>query len=516
MTKTIASQLYLIDALNQVISDPGSRFHWRTLLNRLLSCHDSELHQHAYERIEAEVASEGMGGFHRAIFLAHVFSVDRAIEEAARILADLRPVHVDRIMAFINSEWATRLTKGSDTISLEQHFKNTKIESLLQLVAQQIKISHLNTRNRRNEIKRVAIYLPQINDSNHPPTSLALQHVKVMQEKGLEVKVFSAQELQIQQSREYLSNDAHVHNAAFDEGLLEEMKFFKPIEVVKATEDFSLALRYQDIANQISQYEPDILFFVGNHSPLLAALYEHMPILTLNVNSHAPLGNYDIWLSAKKAEELHSDIDRSRSAYYPFRVFRQATARDMSYFASEKRNNELTLITVGARLPDEIKSDWVERIRPLFDEFPKLKWKLIGGKGELPQALKGLDANRIEIIKHSEDIFTQLDTADIYINPPRVGGGFSVAEAMSVGVPCLAYCNTDGGSKLLEYAVRDSNHFVTELRNLINSSEYRQKWSIAMIEIFDKTINLENAGESWMEAAHAALSRYAIRCAEQH
>ena len=38
--------------------------------------------------------------------------------------------------------------------------------------------------------------------------------------------------------------------------------------------------------------------------------------------------------------------------------------------------------------------------------------------------------------------------SDIYVNPPRLSGGFSVAEATALSLPVLSFACSDGGDKL--------------------------------------------------------------------
>jgi hypothetical protein len=91
----------------------------------------------------------------------------------------------------------------------------------------------------------------------------------------------------------------------------------------------------------------------------------------------------------------------------------------------------------------------------LMSRYPDVVWLLVGGEGKLPDALQSSPPGRVRALATRDDLPGILRCADIYVNPPRMGGGFSVAEAMAEGLPVTSLSGSDGGDKVGELALPD-------------------------------------------------------------
>ena len=80
--------------------------------------------------------------------------------------------------------------------------------------------------------------------------------------------------------------------------------------------------------------------------------------------------------------------------------------------------------------------------------------------------------------------------ADIYLNPQRVGGGTTVANAMELGVPVLSFSDGDGGDKVGQFAVVDMEGYFAQLATWVDRPQAREEVAAALQERFHAVFSL--------------------------
>lgn len=507
------SHILLIDTLNQVISDPLGRHSWRRLLAQLIQIDNIDMHSQIAQRIFNEIDQHGLAGFYSAIFLGHVFNIKSEIIRAGKILKELRPIHLDRIMSYINYEWGSIVAQAKNGTEFKIMMDAANIPELMRIANSLIqeKVQTHFSHEPSHQIKRIAIYAPQLSDDKHPPTTLVFEYARLLQLLDFEVKIFSCQEQSVPDIQEYLSNDGHLKISPYDPRVTTQFTFRSPIEIVRAQEQFSLHFRAQGILQMINRFEPDLCFFIGHQSIILQSLHQHYPVLGLNISSIAPEGNLDLWLSAETESKNKSGPIQSQAYFHPFRTIKKKVSADITREQLQLSSNNVVLVTVGARLQKEIGGEWAKTMQDICARFPQVVWLLIGADGELPAALRAENANNIRAMPHQKNLKGIYRCCDIYVNPPRLGGGFSVAEAMAEGISSLAFVDTDGGKKLGALAAQNSDDYFSELIELISNPQARGIKAAQMVEIFESTINLENSLPSLSRAIQLTRDKFIQR-----
>lgn len=128
---------------------------------------------------------------------------------------------------------------------------------------------------------------------------------------------------------------------------------------------------------------------------------------------------------------------------------------------------------VGTRLDSDMSAAFIESLHPLFDWNIHL---LFAGYFEDYNAYCDkypYFASYSTFVGYCEDILALMELCDLYINPPRFGGGFSVVEAMYQKKPAvsLAYGDvaTAAGS---EFCVKD----LDEMKKMIYRYRYEKEF----------------------------------------
>jgi hypothetical protein len=515
------ARLLLHDAMERVAANPTASLGWHRLLACFETIDDAALRHAVCAGLMAIVPARGIGGFLRATFLAGVTGEEGHIADAAQALQQIRPLDPERVMAFAAFEWGRALVHAPDRTRFVASLRAACLPELMRLAGLHLaRRADAPLRPRAiGSLHRFAVLAPFIGPAGHAPSALALAHARLLRQLGRAVHVFSAQELLMPDMPQYLGNMGRVTTPA---PVLDALAASLPegVQMTLGDAGFSLTRRWQDMLDAVAAFDPDLVLFVGLYSPSVAPLYAARPVLGLCVHSVAPMAPVDVWLTA--AAELAGPaptpwmpaLPPAWGHHHPFRI----AADPPSAVAPCRRQlglaqDDVVLVTVGARLGQEIAGDWAARMAALLAPPSRLVWLLVGGAGDVPEALRDVDPARLRCLAHRHDLRAVLRCCDIYLNPPRLGGGFSVAEAMAEALPAIAFAGSDGGNKLGDHAVETTEAYFARLRALIDRPDMRMAAGAAMRDLFDATLDLARSSPSLLEAAGVARDLFQIRCA---
>ena len=150
----------------------------------------------------------------------------------------------------------------------------------------------------------------------------------------------------------------------------------------------------------------------------------------------------------------------------------------------------------------------------MMDELkirPHVVWLLVGGNGQLPPALAQAPREQMRVLSIRPDIGGILQLSDIYVNPPRMGGGFSVAEAMAAGLPVVSFADSDGGDKVGDLALGSMDDYMQRLAVLTSTPALRGEIGQALRARFDQRCDLAASGPSLMAAFERASAAASVR-----
>lgn len=516
MGQEIRSKLLLRDAFSRVLANPTANPTWRALLAAYEIFADPALP----DAVAREAPQDGVAGFLRATFLAGLAGGEGHIAEAGRLVREIRPIDIDRLMAFATFEWGRAVASIGDRAGFVARLREASLPEVIALAGDTLCrfAPPLALRDVR-EVRKVAVVAPYFGKGDHPPTVLALRQAGLLQSAGLEVKAFAAQEPLMAWMPDYLGNQGRVSvEAPSLDQLAELAELSAPgLAIGLADPDFSLAQRWRQVLAVIEQFDPDLVLFVGLFSPLVAPLYRTRPVLGLSVHAVAPMTPVHAWLASdasladRQTSPWGAALPPIWGVHHPYRVALKPTGGPIVRAQIEAADDQLLMVTVGARLGEEIGGEWAQRMIALLRERSDLAWVLVGGTGACPPALRDAPLERLRFVPHQADLRSVLRCCDLYLNPPRMGGGFSVAEAMAEGLAVVSLGDSDGGDKLGEAAVASLEDYFARLSDLLASREARLAQGAQLRERFSQSLDLDRSGPSLRAACDMALERYRRR-----
>jgi hypothetical protein len=508
----------LRDALDRTLLEPQSAQRWHALRIAWQETRDPERRRSVLDSLAQQSDGDPRADILRLTFLAGTSGAVRFEDAAAARVLAAQPVDPDRLAAFMAYRWLAAL----QTIERRPDFVADLSAGLLPEMAERLAGAAIRqlppgfAARAPDDIRRVAVVVPYVGHRFHTPSMMAVEQCIVLAREGIQVQIFSAQEL--------LPADAALYRGDGRRLVLPPLQpkswaGILPAGINMTISDarYSLPGRWRNLMPALTTFDPDVVLLVGLYSPLAGALHSVRPVAGISVNTVAPIAPLDVWLTAQpgtdREETWGGTFPSPQPVHHPFRVKRPAAGAPLLRTALDIDDKAVVWITAGFRLEHEIRDEWAKRMLELVSRYPQVVWLLVGGDGKLPPALEQAGRGRVRALATRDDLPAILRCCDIYVNPPRMGGGFSVAEAMAEGLPVIALAGSDGGDKLGEMALPHLDAFTERLAALIENPRLRHEMGAALRQRFDQQLDIAASGPALLDACRLAakLARERLR-----
>jgi len=502
------------DALSQALQEPHQAAAWRSVFaaaqELILDGHAEQVHGRLMAIEDLDVRSEVL----RWTLMRDLFGNTDYAEKAADFALQIQPGGVDRLASLAAYGWGHAVKFGASKHQFVYRLKQGKVPELVAAMTADAKCLLPDGLVPRvpTQVKRVAVILPHAGHAGHTPSAMVISQCEVLVRCGMTVQLFACQELSAAQPDLYSGSPEGVLLGPID---LAYWQTHLPAGVsldVAADHRISLHNRWRNMLGKLSQFDPDLVWVIGLYSPLASAIYERRPLMVMNVHACPPIGAADVWLTSDlmAAQEggLWDGAQNWVPHLHPFRMKPPMVTGTLTRESLNIGQDAVVCITVGARLASECPQEWVSGVLEVLRMSKNSVWLLVGGDGSKPPNLpERVDGVSVIVLGHRSDMGDLLRLSDVYLNPPRMGGGFSVAEAMASGCAVVALGDGDGGDKLGPFAMPTQEAYFDFLRKILENPLRRAIQSGSLLERFNSRLNLMYSDESLLCAMDLALKK---------
>jgi len=234
----------------------------------------------------------------------------------------------------------------------------------------------------------------------------------------------------------------------------------------------------RESVQKIQAFKPDVSLYFSAYGSFLYSklLGQKLPSIYLqtNKNDH-PSYTCDLYLSfmSEVVKERKQDpffkqkIELQHCPYILMTPDEKVNAK--AYLG---RDYDFVMVTVGARLDLELEEDYVDAVLKLLaDHGENLCWLIIGNAIEgriISKAAKFGVENQIVFKKYEKNLRAAYSICDLYINPPRTGGGISIAYAVYCNVPAIVFSGADATPFIGNASFNNLNCYTDEISRLIH------------------------------------------------
>lgn len=248
--------------------------------------------------------------------------------------------------------------------------------------------------------------------------------------------------------------------------------------------DDGSVLKPSVVANQVAAFEPEAVVVFGDTAVLQSLLIDRVPVIQYPAHGGAPVGPADRYVCVWEPEALARLVAEGS---WPEEVVGKCLhgvagmtlptpSRTLSR-ANLVPNATLVLAIVGIRLGDEIRGSFAVRLAEVLSAHEGVHLLCIGDADA--ERVIGEELKPVKDRVHAKGIDRALaDTltgADIVLNPPRQGGGTSVAMAMAAKCSVLCVQGGDGASMMPDDMISETlDDYFERLEMLIGDEAARR------------------------------------------
>lgn len=257
--------------------------------------------------------------------------------------------------------------------------------------------------------------------------------------------------------------------------------------------------RINDIIEKAKHFSPEVILTTTIASNSINILFEIFPIIHLSLGGVNSINKFDLYLFPhlefiKKLIELNG-VKYNQEIMIPFDYTGEfnESCKEENREKFDFDENDFILITVGVRIGSDISAGLAKVISQFIKEKKNVKWMLVGDT-IIPEIDKYSEINNnILKIKYLSNLAEIYKMSNLYINPIRNGGGFSIAEAIINGL-CVLSPNVSPAGVLhcgKENCVDNLDEFKRELYKLYEDKNY-MKEKLSREKLVQEGLKLSN------------------------
>lgn len=275
---------------------------------------------------------------------------------------------------------------------------------------------------------------------NHPVSRSALERCYMLQKQaGKRVRLISAGEC-CTMNAAIPMYQIQVRNRAEEYTGIKQYKYLgEQIELYQSDDPADSVEGIQKLIEYIEEERPEYILYVGEQSFIADMANQVCPVITISTTFSAIQNTRtEFLMTGRKVSDAERKMLYPDVIEIPFtfqlKKRKQIHTRNMLKIPESR----FALVIVGMRLNADITDEFLESIKAEIDHGCYLvfigkydKYQMSCQK--YPWLLE--NSTNLGVI---DDVVGVLPVLDLYINPFRLGGGYSVAEAFDAGIPAVS------------------------------------------------------------------------------
>lgn len=241
-------------------------------------------------------------------------------------------------------------------------------------------------------------------------------------------------------------------------------------------------VRVKDMIYAIFDFNPEVIMTTSLCSYSINMLYDYYPTMYLSMVSLNAVNAFDIELyphieHVKKHLSMQGrELEENMYSFEYGADFVKSSNNIYNKEMFGMKDDEYIMISVGVRLRTELSEKFIDLVVRFLNKNRNAKWYLIG-EIEFPIIEKNysnLINKQIFMNQFEENLGAFYKLCDVYLNPLRDGGGFSMVEAIVNDIPVVTHVESSAGVHYVgktECAKNDKEYF-EEIEKIMKFKEY--------------------------------------------
>lgn len=238
------------------------------------------------------------------------------------------------------------------------------------------------------------------------------------------------------------------------------------------------------ILNMVKKSKPYLVFSFGNFNITSDLINNIVPVANISLESKIPITkslfhikgtnitNKDI-KTLEKFDFTEKNLLINKFTYYLKEQTKQLNRKNLNI-----PDNKFIITLIGSRLTEEVDEHFIEALLKTTSNNTHIVFIGIFNKYDTLADKNKLFKNSTTNLGRQNDVLAILECCDLYVNPPRAGGGSSSVEALSKGVPILTLRSgdvyTNAGE---EFSVKNTKQLIKKINLYALDKKYYKKMS---------------------------------------
>lgn len=339
--------------------------------------------------------------------------------------------------------------------------------------------------------RRIVIMTEQmLLGTNHAPTKVVLEFSYVLQKQlGYEVMVILCPSNRVLLGTIW-------KNTKICRGTEDRMMkvLYKDIEI--DVRQFAMkdcgAEEYNNMFQMIYEYRPLFVWNVGVMNPVADLAHDFTSVAVMELTTDCPVSEAEFIIRYEKKDDLsETEYEREMKPWQKQIFLKQKLPAVMEKTGRQYTRAEIGLpeerfliAVVGNRLDEELNETFAGVMRGIIERQETTEFVMIGRVEKARRLFSDIVfEGRIHYLGYCPDLLGIYKTLDLYLNPKRLGGGFSGAIAVTAGLPVVTLPDCDVAYNVgEEFVVENYEKMIeTAVRYSTDRAFYEKKQEAAKV-----------------------------------
>lgn len=343
--------------------------------------------------------------------------------------------------------------------------------------------SYIPLRDRNSN--RIVIITEQIWDELHSPTKLILEYIYILRKLGFEVLLFVCpsdgflrHEVWYQAGK-VINENRHISEKIEYRGM--SVQYFQiNLSSSDCLKEYAMMLTLIQAWNPLFVYSYGLGNVIGDLCKNITTLvHEDMQAI------ECPVSEGQILVRILKGDEeyekmvLQSLSEHQSQLWIPqnFPVYFDGNGKDISRKELGLPEEQFLIAIVGNRLETEIDEEFVQIMKNIMKEYSCTAFVFIGAAGKLEKYfIDTMVEDRVFYLGFQQDLVSVYEVMDLYLNPKRMGGGYSSIMALHASLPVVTLPECDVAYNVgEEFVVSDYGQMFQTVGRYIEDTSFRKE-----------------------------------------
>lgn len=249
------------------------------------------------------------------------------------------------------------------------------------------------------------------------------------------------------------------------------------------------------VLQTVAKLKPLYIISIGGSNITADLCASFVPVVTVPCTVDIPIAESTFLVLPRKITEEDKEVISSLN-----QLEERIIESELSYKSKTSGNvlnrsdwnlkdEHFVIVIVGNRLKDEMTEEFLNSLNLLLINNQNIRVLLVGDFDNYSEVIidyKGVKEQSI-YMGYQQDLSAVYSISDIYLNPPRTGGGTSAAQALYMRVPVFTLPFGD-----VSHVVRTNYHIQKDLEQI---EEYIIKWEEKGFKEKERNLAFERAKE---------------------